>query len=202
MSIDGNGDLYQAGLLAFRPTPSTLLASTKQLVNAQWPRPLIWLVQVQIEPIQITPFQSAVYTAEITTIIGAGQGSTELKPYIFMAPAGGVNGNYGIFLGSGRVPAHDVQIRARLYGTPNLSQGTSGTYTERWDISVYVAPWGIEQLHSPIEREHIEEWGVNYPQGIHSGMLSRREKPTHDVLPDMRWGDRDSIQYSFTQVFP
>lgn len=201
LPITNVGDLYGGGpQLVPTPDESTRLAMSRQLVNAQWPRPVVWRVQVSIEPILLTDVEISPFFAEIRTVIGSGQSSTILRAFIEIDSNG--TASYPITLSQGTVPGHDIQIQALLYGEPTLAGLAGGaSFQERWDVSIYVAPIGIEQIWSPRERERAhDQWRCDYGPDVAAilahemASVSGRRDP---VLSDMRWGDRDSLAYTF-----
>jgi hypothetical protein len=140
----GDGDVVKG--IAVPPTPigNTAISGlgvgqiSQQLVRTHSPRPIVWLLQVNVEPgcVQMPPGETANVTLSFVVTVGCGQSRTT---YVAVQVPLVVANGYQLLPGTQpapfSLPAGDLQVVCFAQYTPTRA----GNYA--FPVAAMVAPW-------------------------------------------------------------
>lgn len=134
----GDADTIAATItVGLAPAPVTLLG--KQLVRANTPRPVVWLVQLNTGPNQVPPGETNPITLTYAITYGCGQAQTTMNVTIVLTAANGYQLPPGTTPPQLYIPAQDLNINCSLGYTPIVAgslgvavAAMSSPFT-RWD---------------------------------------------------------------------
>lgn len=128
-----------SGVLAVIGAPIAL--TTKQLVRAHVPRPVVWMIQPNIDSLDVPVGEAAPILVTYLLTLGCGQSRTTLVIPVRLAPP------YLIpLIGAVNVPAQDVQVIATLGYTPTAA----GAFN--FALAAMAAPWAHMPFGEASER--------------------------------------------------
>ena len=123
-------------------------ATSKQLARAHVPRPVVWLVQLNVD--QGVQFPAGEAVANIAVFfnitIGCGQSRTAISAVILLPNTNAYQPPLGVIPAPFSVPAQDIQVNAEIAYTPTAS----GLLVV--PVGAMVAPWAHVPFGESAER--------------------------------------------------